>query len=453
MESNTGMIVPLPGGGCHDVGAGTSFATPVAAGVIALMLQANPNLSWRDVQGILAWTSRQVDTSDDSWTTNAAGFHHSYKYGFGVIDAGAAVTAAQSWINFSTEVDLVGESGEIGQSIPEFASGDVLSIIPLNATEMFVTESVTVYVNSTHASRGDLELVLISPSGTESILHPGQRPENQQGNERWKLTTLRNWGELANGNWQLRITDQRAGDLSECVDLQWSILFGGQTLDCQFFVLSEACVDGAQGSGFSSYLSGVSDLNAVALTDLNGVGPAIACCVCGGGMGAELVEDVLESWRLEVFGHEAETAPVISNSPPTAVAPSLSSPATAIPTSGFGGATIDLSPTSAAVHPANIGLPGTAAPMPASLDAPNADAFGGGSVPTETAVQATPPPAQLSPLPTTPAKTSTTPIPSMPFSFNPPTPSTSLTVSIRTTLASRPTWVLAAAFAVFAYFS
>ena len=445
MESYTGMVVPLPGGGCHDARAGSSFAAPIAAGVIALMLQANPNLSWRDVQGVLAATSRQVDTSDDSWTTNAAGFHHSYKYGFGVIDAGAAVTAAQSWINFPAEVDLVGESGEINQSIPDAANGEVLSTINLTANEMFVIESVTVYVNLTHASRGDLELILISPSGTESILHPGKRPENQQGDERWKLTTLRNCGESANGNWQLRITDQRVGSLSDCADLEWAIPFGGQTLDCQFFLLSEACVDGAQGSGFFTYLSGVSDLNAVALTDANGVGPSTACCVCGGGISAALVENVLNSWRLEVFGHVTDIAPVPSTSPPPT--PSLSSPATASPTLGFGGATVDLPPPSNTVPPVTIDPNSNTAPLAASLNAPSADAQ-----------QATPlPPVQPSdtaPLPNgAPAKSSTTPGPAMSLSFKPPSPSTSSTAPTSATLASHPTWVLTAVFAVFAYFS
>ncbi len=38
---------------------GTSGATPLVTGVIALMLEANPNLSWRDVQEILVRSARQ----------------------------------------------------------------------------------------------------------------------------------------------------------------------------------------------------------------------------------------------------------------------------------------------------------------------------------------------------------------------------------------------------------
>ena len=75
----------------HDITVGTSFATPVVSAVAALMLQANPELGWRDVQAILAITSQKQDFSDESWTTNSAGISHSYKYGFGVSLSSSAV--------------------------------------------------------------------------------------------------------------------------------------------------------------------------------------------------------------------------------------------------------------------------------------------------------------------------------------------------------------------------
>jgi len=212
-ESFTNNIVALPGGGCQDATIGTSFSTPVAAGVVALVLQANPDLSWRDVQGILATTSQKMDADDPLWSTNAAGISHSYLYGFGVIDANAAVTAAQSWELYSSEVQLLAESGTIDLAIPEYPDGPVSSIVSLDASSV-LAESVVVYLDITHSSRGDLDVVLISPSGTESLVHPGQRPENTPADESWKLMTVRNWNEPANGDWTLRIVDQSAGDLA-----------------------------------------------------------------------------------------------------------------------------------------------------------------------------------------------------------------------------------------------
>ncbi|WP_226470706.1 S8 family serine peptidase, partial [Luteimonas panaciterrae] len=87
---------------------GTSAATPMVSGVAALMLEANPRLTYRDVKYILATTARQIHPDqpdvrhpDDrgqvlvpGWTKNAAGHAFSNWYGFGLVDATAAVTKA-----------------------------------------------------------------------------------------------------------------------------------------------------------------------------------------------------------------------------------------------------------------------------------------------------------------------------------------------------------------------
>ena len=86
----------------HSFG-GTSSATPLVSGVISLMLEANGNLSWRDVQEIIVLTSKKNDLSDTSWGANGAGHLVSHKYGFGVIDAGAATSMASNWSNLMPE--------------------------------------------------------------------------------------------------------------------------------------------------------------------------------------------------------------------------------------------------------------------------------------------------------------------------------------------------------------
>ena len=235
MESYSNNIVASPGGGCQDITIGTSFAAPIAAGVVALILEANPSLTWRDVQGVLAISSQRMDAEDSSWTTNAAGVSHSYLYGFGVVDATTAVEVAQSWVNYSAEQQITGESGTINLTVPDFPGDPVSSVISIEADAAFKTEWATVYLSLSHSSRGDLDVILVSPSGTESILHPGQRPEKTQVDERWKLSTVRNWNEPANGNWTLRIVDRRAGDidasLSSTSDFlaSWRIIVYGHT--------------------------------------------------------------------------------------------------------------------------------------------------------------------------------------------------------------------------------
>lgn len=116
---------------------GTSSATPTLSGVAALVLSANPALTWRDMRDILRRSARKVDADyahrkpaggdktygtlmsltsnqlialqgrasdiedgaivtpiDLGWQTNAAGLDHSTWYGFGVPDAEKAVALA-----------------------------------------------------------------------------------------------------------------------------------------------------------------------------------------------------------------------------------------------------------------------------------------------------------------------------------------------------------------------
>lgn len=65
----------------YSSGNGTSYATPIVSGVVAMLLQANPNLRPMDVRQILRETASQATAPDN-------------RLGWGVIDANAAVTRA-----------------------------------------------------------------------------------------------------------------------------------------------------------------------------------------------------------------------------------------------------------------------------------------------------------------------------------------------------------------------
>ncbi|MEK7676137.1 MAG: S8 family serine peptidase [Verrucomicrobiota bacterium] len=78
---------------------GNSASAPQVSGVAALILSANGNLTYRDVQQILIHSARHFDLTDPDLSTNAAGFRVSHNLGFGVPDAGRAVALARSWPN------------------------------------------------------------------------------------------------------------------------------------------------------------------------------------------------------------------------------------------------------------------------------------------------------------------------------------------------------------------
>jgi hypothetical protein len=162
---------------------GTSFAAPMVAGVVALMLQANPTLTARDVRHIIAATATKTDVSDAGWLTNAAGLHWSPKYGFGRIDAQAAVTAAQSATLKPAPANSWSLTSTTAHNIPD-ATGGVqyqFKFHRQSGGQDFHAEWVELTVNPTHLKQKDLEYTLTSPSGTKVVFarrpSPGLGPD------------------------------------------------------------------------------------------------------------------------------------------------------------------------------------------------------------------------------------------------------------------------------------
>lgn len=78
---------------------GTSGSSPIIAGVAALILGANTNLTYRDVQQIMLLSARHYDLADTDMQLNGAGLRITHNIGYGVPDAGEAVRLAQLWPN------------------------------------------------------------------------------------------------------------------------------------------------------------------------------------------------------------------------------------------------------------------------------------------------------------------------------------------------------------------
>ncbi|MEE2759220.1 MAG: S8 family serine peptidase, partial [Candidatus Thermoplasmatota archaeon] len=155
---------------------GTSSATPLASGVIALMLEANANLTWRDVQHILVHSSRVNDANDNSWNVNGVGHDVSHKYGFGAVDASRAVALAENWTNVDPAINVTSGTQSINTAIPDNSSPGVNDTVTIN--DGLQVEHVEVYVDIDHTYRGDLVITLTSPSGTESVLAQKQSDSN-----------------------------------------------------------------------------------------------------------------------------------------------------------------------------------------------------------------------------------------------------------------------------------
>lgn len=207
---------------------GTSSATPVVSGVIALMLQANPNLGWRDVREILIRSSRQVDSTNPGWVINGAGFHFSNDYGAGMVDAAAAVTMAKTWTNLGAQVTDTTTLTNLSVNIPDNnATGVSVQLVVTNSG--LRVEHVKINLDILHTYRGDLEIFLTSPSGTTSRLVQAGPAGSTDNYLDFPFMTVQDWGESANGVWTLRIADRAAVDVGTLIGARMTV-YGSTTL-------------------------------------------------------------------------------------------------------------------------------------------------------------------------------------------------------------------------------
>ncbi|KAM6980168.1 proprotein convertase subtilisin/kexin type 6 [Aplochiton taeniatus] len=197
---------------CTDGHTGTSVSAPMVAGIIALTLEANPLITWRDVQHLLVKTSRPVHLKANDWKTNAAGHRVSHLYGFGLVDAEAMVVEAKKWRSVPPQHTCTRMSDRRTRYIREDQSLNS-SITTTGCSEqgeqhVAYLEHVVVKLLIVHPRRGDLEINLISPSGTRSQLLAKRLFDNSnEGFRNWEFMTVHSWGERAEGTWTLEITD------------------------------------------------------------------------------------------------------------------------------------------------------------------------------------------------------------------------------------------------------
>jgi len=124
-----GIWTTTNGGGYGSV-SGTSFSSPIVAGVVALMKKVNPALTPADIDSILAKTAD--DRGDPGWDQY---------YGYGRVNAANAVLMASQTIASDTTPPAV--------SITSPTGGTVKGLIPVdvNATDNVGVAHVDLYAN------------------------------------------------------------------------------------------------------------------------------------------------------------------------------------------------------------------------------------------------------------------------------------------------------------------
>jgi hypothetical protein len=251
---------------CNYTGTmnGTSAASPSVSGVAALLLEANSKLTWQDVGYILAKTARRVDEGiasgknavtftpaldntswniEDSWLKNAAGFNFQNRYGFGLVDAYAAVKLAASY---------TAPAGRRAETLSATVTKSTTSMAPssssvgLNAStvqfleQTAITGALRLDVTITNKTGVDINPGLLqfeivnTTTGTKSIVMPAFSswyvggkifPLKAAGRHVLRFQTNAFYGETLKGDYKVYVIDfsGSSGAAGKTLDLETTL--------------------------------------------------------------------------------------------------------------------------------------------------------------------------------------------------------------------------------------
>ncbi|ODQ78749.1 hypothetical protein BABINDRAFT_180966 [Babjeviella inositovora NRRL Y-12698] len=216
---------------CCNTHGGTSASAPLAAGVYALVLEANPALTWRDVQ-YLTIMSLVEPNEDGAWQMAGMGRRYSHKYGYGKLDAYRIVDMAQGWKNVNEQVLVEHKTRDIQAEIPDdkHAVTDTLKVTEKDVKGVKNLEHVTVTVNIDAGIRGQVAVTLTSPRGVKSELGVFRdHDKDRTGFKDWTFMSVAHWGESGVGEWKLEVLkreDQKG--VNKVVLKDWQMNMYGQ---------------------------------------------------------------------------------------------------------------------------------------------------------------------------------------------------------------------------------
>ena len=213
---------------------GTSAAAPNATGSIALLLEAHPELSWREVKHALAKGARKIHPHAESyevafgdgkttllhgWTTNAAGYSFHNWYGFGALAIDRTLAYLEEFTPGSLGEFVETEWYRLSEEepIPDHSGNGLTQALTVDVGSPNADiEAVQLDVDVSHEFPAEVIVQLTSPSGTESILNPIYN-NALVGDDFIRLRVLSNafYGESPNGEWTLKVVDAAEGDTGQ----------------------------------------------------------------------------------------------------------------------------------------------------------------------------------------------------------------------------------------------
>uniref|UniRef100_A0A8C5M5P8 Neuroendocrine convertase 1 n=1 Tax=Leptobrachium leishanense TaxID=445787 RepID=A0A8C5M5P8_9ANUR len=220
---------------CTETHTGTSASAPLAAGIFALALEYNPNLTWRDMQHLVVWTSEYDPLANNpGWKKNGAGLMVNSRFGFGLLNAKALVDLADpnTWKGVPEKKECVVRDSDFA---PRFlrSEGEITIGIPTKSCEgqdnhVKSLEHLQLEATIEYTRRGDLHITLTSPSGTSTVLL-AERERDTSGNgfKNWDFMSVHTWGEDPAGTWTLKITDVSGRMQNKGRIVNWKLILHG----------------------------------------------------------------------------------------------------------------------------------------------------------------------------------------------------------------------------------
>ncbi|MDH6268578.1 subtilisin-like proprotein convertase family protein [Rhizobium sp. SG_E_25_P2] len=261
---------------------GTSAAAPMVSGVVALMQDANADLGWRDIQTILAISARHVGSDvggsitgfeRTGWSWNGAtnwnggGMHYSLDYGYGLVDALAAVRLAESWTAQSTSANQVSTSFDLLDSSIDLPDGDLVgTTLTADVAANLLVERVTVTVSLTASFDQDFRCYLTGPDGQrQELIADAGYGDAINGSFTFHAQGFR--GLSSRGDWSVTLVDDGFGDAISVSDAVVS-LFGAEAgkNDVYYYTNEFSDFIASHAKALTDKDGGVDTLNAAAVS-------------------------------------------------------------------------------------------------------------------------------------------------------------------------------------------
>lgn len=184
---------------------GTSAASPTVAGSIALVLEACPDLTWRDVKHLLAKHGKQVDTTNEGWVENGAGLWYSSDYGYGLVNPKEMIAECSSdtYTNLGT-LQTAEVTETVNAALPDQYA---LTVSGINVSQNFKVEWVELTIDATHPQPSDYSIYLTSPSGTTTHVVDWTRVDGDWMSGGYRFGVAAFMDEESSGEWTVDIVD------------------------------------------------------------------------------------------------------------------------------------------------------------------------------------------------------------------------------------------------------